>query len=49
MFPGVAPISLINGERLLELLVEHEIGILKRPATLYELERPISARWWGTS
>jgi restriction system protein len=38
LFPGAAPIGLIDGEKLLELLVEHEIGIQKRPATLYELE-----------
>lgn len=38
LFSGAAPIGLINGEKLLELLVEHEIGIQKRPATLYELD-----------
>ncbi len=38
LFPGAAPVGLINGEKLLELLVEHEIGIQKRPATLYELD-----------
>ncbi len=38
LFPGAAPIGLIDGEKLLELLVEHEIGIRRRPATLYELD-----------
>lgn len=38
LFPGAAPVGLINGEKLLELLVEHGIGIQKRPATLYELD-----------
>jgi restriction system protein len=38
LFPGAAPIGLINGEKLLELLIEHEIGIQKRLATLYELD-----------
>lgn len=38
LFPGAAPITLINGEKLMELLVEHEIGIRKRPAQLYELD-----------
>lgn len=38
LFPGAAPVGLINGEKLLELLVEHGIGIEKRPATLYELD-----------
>jgi restriction system protein len=38
LFPGAAPVGLINGEKLLELLVEHGIGIGGRPATLYELD-----------
>lgn len=38
LFPGAAPIGLINGEKLLDLLIEHEIGIRKRPAQLYELD-----------
>jgi restriction system protein len=38
LFPGAAPVGLINGKKLLELLVEHGIGIQKRPATLYELD-----------
>lgn len=38
LYPGAAPVGLINGEKLLELLVEHGIGIRKRPATLYELD-----------
>jgi len=38
LYPGAAPIGLIDGDKLLELLVEHEIGIQKRPATLYELD-----------
>jgi restriction system protein len=37
LFPGAAPITLIDGERLLELLEKHEIGIQKRPASLFEL------------
>ncbi len=38
LFPGAAPIGLINGDKLLDLLIEHEIGIRKRPAQLYELD-----------
>ena len=38
LFLGAAPISLIDGNRLEELLVEHEIGIRKRPAPLYEVD-----------
>ena len=38
LFPGAAPIGLIDGKRLLELLVEHKIGIKERPVILYEIE-----------
>ena len=38
LYPGAAPITLINGEKLLDMLIEHEIGIRKRPAQLYELD-----------
>lgn len=38
LFPGAAPIGLIDGERLLDLLIEHEIGIRKRPAQLYDID-----------
>lgn len=38
LFPGAAPVGLIDGEKLLELLVEHGVGIRKRPATLYEVD-----------
>jgi restriction system protein len=36
--PGVAPISLIDGDHLLELLFEHKVGIKELPATLYEID-----------
>lgn len=39
LFQGAAPIGLIDGERLLDMLIEHEIGIRKRPAQLYELDK----------
>lgn len=38
LFPGAAPIGLIDGEKLLDLLIEHEIGIHKRPIALHELD-----------
>ncbi|MFH1138521.1 MAG: restriction endonuclease [Pseudomonadota bacterium] len=38
LYPGAAPIGLIDGKRLLELLVEHKIGILERPAAFYEID-----------
>jgi hypothetical protein len=35
-------VGLIHGEKRLELLVEHGIGVEKRPATLYELDEGYS-------
>ncbi len=35
---GVVPISLIAGKELLELLLEHKLGVIERPATLYEVD-----------
>ena len=37
VFPGAAPIGLIDGDHLLDLLFEHEVGIKKRSAILYEI------------
>ena len=31
MFPGAQPITLIDGDRLLDLLIENQIGIRKKP------------------
>lgn len=36
---GVAPITLIDGERLLELLTEHDIGIRKREIRILEFDQ----------
>ena len=36
--PGAAPITLINGNKLIELLFEHEVGIRKQSVTLYEVD-----------
>jgi len=38
LFAGAAPITLIDGDRLLDLLVEHEIGIQKRPVLMYDFD-----------
>ena len=38
LFAGAAPISLIDGEKLLDLLIEHEVGIRKRPIFLHEVD-----------
>ncbi len=38
VYPGAAPITLIDGERLLDLLVEHGIGVKKRPVEIWEVD-----------
>jgi restriction system protein len=35
---GAPPIGLINGDKLLDLLFEHEVGVTKRDVPLYELD-----------
>jgi restriction system protein len=37
-FPGAAPITLIDGEKLMDLLIEHQIGLRQRPVMLYEMD-----------
>lgn len=38
LIKGAPPISLIDGDRLVDLLIEHEIGIQKKPAVMYEVD-----------
>lgn len=38
LFPGAAPITLIDGEKLLDMLIEHKVGIKKREITMYEVD-----------
>ncbi|SHE75493.1 restriction system protein [Modicisalibacter ilicicola DSM 19980] len=39
LFPGAAPITLIDGDRLIDLLVENQVGVRKsRPVELLELD-----------
>jgi serine phosphatase RsbU (regulator of sigma subunit) len=38
LFPRTAPIGLINGEKLLELLMDHKIGVRERAPKLHELD-----------
>lgn len=40
---GKAPISLVNGTELIELLVKHSIGVNKEPHTVITLDE----EWWG--
>ena len=36
--PGAAPITLINGEKPVDRLIEHGIGVKKRPLDTWELD-----------
>lgn len=38
IFPGAAPITLIDGDKLVELLLKHGVGVKKRQATLIEID-----------
>jgi len=38
LFPGAAPIGLIDGDRLLDLLFQHEVGVKRRRIVLYDLD-----------
>ena len=35
---GAAPITLINGETLFDLLIQHEIGVKKKTVDYHELD-----------
>ena len=41
IFPGAAPITLIDGDKLMELLLKHGVGVKKRQATLIEVDESI--------
>lgn len=38
LFPGAAPITLIDGDKLIELLLKHGVGVKKKPQTLIEID-----------
>lgn len=38
LFPGAAPITLIDGDKLIELLLKHEVGVKKKEHVLIEIE-----------
>jgi restriction system protein len=38
LYPGAAPITLIDGNRLIQLLIEHEIAVNRREAFLTEVD-----------
>ena len=41
IFPGAAPITLIDGDMLMELFVKHGVGVKRRPITLIEVDESI--------
>lgn len=38
LYPGAAPITLIDGDKLIELLLKHGVGVRKKQQTLVELD-----------
>ncbi len=38
LYPGAAPITLIDGNKLIELMIKHEVGVKKQSHTVYELD-----------
>jgi restriction system protein len=38
IFPGAAPITLIDGDKLIELLLKHGVGVKKKQITLIEVD-----------
>ena len=36
--PGKAPIALLNGERMIDLMLENRIGVKPEEATLFEID-----------
>jgi len=36
-YPGAAPLTLIDGDRLIDLLIQHSVGITKEPVEILEL------------
>lgn len=38
IFQGAAPITLIDGDKVIELLLKHSVGVKKKPQTLIEID-----------
>lgn len=43
LFTGAAPITLIDGKRLLDLCIKHEVGVKRRPVEIYEIDEAFFA------
>jgi restriction system protein len=48
-FPGAAPITLIDGEKLVELVEKHEVGLRRKPAYLLEIDEAFFAEYYESS
>ena len=49
LFIGAAPITLIDGKRLLDLCVKHEVGVKRRPVEIYEIDETFFSEKFGQS
>jgi restriction system protein len=47
LYVGAAPITLIDGRRLLDLCMKHEVGLKRRSVDLYEVDEPFFAERFG--
>ena len=43
LFPGVAPITLIDGKRLVDLCVKHQVGVRRTPVEIFEIDESFFA------
>lgn len=43
LYSGAAPITLIDGKRLLDLCVRHQVGVKRRPVEIYEIDEALFA------
>lgn len=43
LFIGAAPITLIDGKRLLDLCIKHQVGVKRRPVEIYEIDEAFFA------
>jgi restriction system protein len=47
LYVGAAPITLIDGKRLLDLCIKHQVGIKRSPVDLYEIDEAFFAEKFG--
>lgn len=48
LFSGAAPITLIDGKRLLDLCIKHEVGLKRRPVEIYEIDEAFFSDKFGS-